>query len=226
MVHLDIVPGLDKACHSLRHTADHKILSIQLERKFVQRSRHRLVIRKADLDPRDKILLAQCDQELLHIHRVHGIAIHFSDRKSIFFPIDRHAEKTACRYDMVFRRLFTKVFQRGERTLAELNLIKHDQRPAFCDRLPADMAQNRKKVSGAQIFSKRFSQNRAGLEIEIGHIIVMFSAELQYGIRLSNLSCALDHQGLAVFILMPLRKIVVDQAVHIQAPVLFGMGVL
>ena len=47
---------------------------------------------------------------------------------------------------MIFRSFLTEVLQRGDSTLAELDLIENDQRIAPGDGLSAEMGQDRKKI--------------------------------------------------------------------------------
>ena len=191
---------------------------MQLETGFVQRSGHGSAFSKAGLDPLDEFLLSQSNEELLYIHRIHCVTVHFPDRECELFPVDRNAEQAPCGDHMIFRRFLTEILQRGNSAFAELDLIKHDQGAPFGDRLPAEMAQNRDEIRRADILIEGFRQRSAGLKIEISDVVVVRMAERKDRISLADLTRALNHQRLAIFALFPLGQVIINISIHYITP--------
>ena len=180
----------------------------------MQRRRHRSVLGVTSVDPLDQRLFPHREEEFLHIHRIHRAAVHLSDREGVFFAIDRYAEQTARRNDMILRCFLAKVFQRSYGTLAELHLIEHDQRPTFCDRLPADVREDRQQIRRGDVLGKGCRQGFVRLEIEVRNVVVFFLAELEYGIGLADLPRALQHQRLSILALLPAFQVIKHLSIH------------
>lgn len=87
--------------------------------------------------------------------------------------------------------VLTKVFERSQRPPAKLHLVKDYQRFFLYDGLTCDMGQNRYQIIGADVFLKGFVQLWIGFKVEVCHIFIVGAPELQNGIGLSDLSCAL-----------------------------------
>ena len=64
-------------------------------------------------------------------------------------------KKTSGRNDMIFGSFFLEIFQRGQRSFTQLNLIKNNKCTASGNRLTADMRQDRNQISRADAFCKR-----------------------------------------------------------------------
>ena len=178
--------------------------------------RHRFVCGKTTAYPFYKIRFAQGKEKLLHVHWVHRVSIHLADGKNVLFTIDGYAEQTAGSNDMVFRSFLAEVLQGSDGALAELDLVKNDERISSGDCLTADMGQNRQQVGRADAFSKSCSKCLTGLKIEIGHIIIVLTPEFQDRIGFSHLTRSLNNQRLPVLTVFPLIEIVRDLSVHIH----------
>ena len=139
MANEDIVPCLRELQHTLRHTADHKVLAVKLHGSIVQCRWQRCIRGKACSYLRDQIVLPERQHKLFHIHGIHRFHIDFSNREGELCTVDGDAEQTSCNNDVIIRRIFAEVFERSQRFFTELHFIKHDERLAFHDGLSSDM---------------------------------------------------------------------------------------
>ena len=62
--------------------------------------------------------LAHSQQELLHVHRIHGFHIHLAHGEGEGFAVHSHAQQAARHNDMILRRILAKILQAGQRALA------------------------------------------------------------------------------------------------------------
>ena len=191
MTDKDIVLCFSKLHHTLRHTADHKILTVKLHCGIVQGRRQRRIGLEALFNLLYQIVLTERQHKFLHIHRIKRFHIDLSYGKREFRPVDRNAEQAACDNDVIIWSVLAKVFERGQSPFAELHLIKDYQRFFLYDSLTCDMGQNRYQIIGADVFIKGFVQLWIGFKVEVCHIFVVGAPKLQNGIGLSDLSCAL-----------------------------------
>ena len=209
-----IVVGLDKLGDALRHTAHHKVLPVEAHSRLMQGGGHGGVRLKAMADLTHQRVLAQGQHELLQVHGVEGLHVHLAHGEGEPRPVDRHAQQTSRRNDVVVRRLLAEIFEGGQGPLAELDLVKYDQRLLPHDGLPGDVGQDRNQIVGADALVKCLGKTRIRLKIEIRHILIARPAKLQNGIGLPHLPRPLQNQGLAVSADPPALQILHDFPNH------------
>lgn len=105
----DIIFRLCKLHHTLRHTADYKILAVKLHCGIVQSRRQRCIGAEALFNLCYQILFGKRQHKFFHIHRIQRFHIDLSDGERELRSIDRNTQQTAHSDDVMFRSILAKV---------------------------------------------------------------------------------------------------------------------
>ena len=139
MADKDIILCFGKLHHALRHTADHKILTVKLHCGIVQSRRQGRIGLEALFNLLYQIVLTERQHKFLHIHRIKRFHIDLSYGKREFCSVDRNTEQATCDDDVIIRSVLAKIFERSQRPFAELYLVKDYQSFFRYDGLTCDM---------------------------------------------------------------------------------------
>ena len=127
MADKDIILCFGKLHHALRHTANHKILTVKLHCGIVQSRRQWRIGLEALFNLLYQIVLTERQHKFLHIHRIKHFHIDLSYGKREFCSVDRNTEQATCNDDVIIRSVLAKIFERSQRSFAELHLVKDYQ---------------------------------------------------------------------------------------------------
>ena len=111
---------------------------------------------------------------------------------------------------MILRRILAKILQAGQRALAQLHLVQHNQCSFAHNRLPGNMRKHGNQIIRADILGKRLRQPGRGFKVEIRNVIVMRAAKFQHGIGFAHLARTLQNQRLAMRAVFPRFQITHD----------------
>ena len=195
------IPRFHKSAHGLRHASRHKIFPVQIQSRIMKRQRRKALI--SFPDHFSHRLLADCPQKFFKIQRIQSQPVYLTDRKRKALPLQCHTKQTSRRNNVVFRSVFTKIFQGGKRPLTCLNFIKNNQGISRKYRCSGFDRQFPDQASDIEIPLKNRLDFRRVLHIEIDRIFILLLPEGQRRIGFSNLSGSVQQKRHASGILLP-----------------------
>ena len=142
--------------------------------------------------------LASGPEILLEIQRIKGDCFHLAHRKGILLTVDRHTQQASRSRNMELRCFLTEVFQRGQCTLAGLDLIENDQCFTGNNALTGGRLQIPQEAFRCDIVVEIGGNRQIRLQIDIDHIFELLLAKFAEDIGLSHLAGAIDDQRQAV----------------------------
>ena len=210
----DLRKGLTKrvCLHRLGQTSHQYVLSIPVERMFVQVQGG--VAGEAVPDQAHQRLFSHGPQELLEVQRVKVQQVHLADGKRVILPGQGNAQQAARRNHRVFGRLFTEVLQRSERAGARLHLVEEQQGVGGVHGGSRQCFYLRKKGCRRDVRLEKGAIQRLGGKVDVKNAFEVLSGERQDGIRLSHLACTVDNQGLPAYGMAPIAECLFDFSLH------------
>ena len=123
--------------------------------------------------------------------------------------------------NMVLRRIFIEVFQRGQCSRNFLYLIKDQQRIVRVDLSTRIQFQAHDQTVRIQIRCKQLCHSGIRVKVNINRICISLPAKFFHQPGLAYLSCPFDDQRLAALTFFPLQQFFYRDPVHRRTSVLF-----